>query len=591
MPYIPQINVISTQQQVTDTFGGYNHNLKIGAGEFYDMENLSSSQYPLLANREKRGKLAELSKPNGLLAKKKLAYIDGSRLFYGGEELTGYLSEKGCTIEDSEKQLVSMGAYIVIFPDKLYINTENYEDCGAIDAAFEKTGNITYSICKADGTAYADPVLSSSAPEEPENGSLWIDTSSEVHVLKQYNAASAIWTEIASVYTKIRAEGIGANFAVYDGVSISGASALGTELENQIEALNGKKIIYDRGEDYIVVIGLLDETYTQEEGSISVRRSMPDMDFITEAQNRLWGCKYGTVDGVSINEIYCCALGDFKNWNQFLGLSTDSYVASVGTDGAWTGAVTHLGYPIFFKENVLHKVYVSSTGAHRIVDSACRGVQQGSSRSLVVVNEMLYYKGITDVCAYDGSLPVSVSAALGTERYFDAKAGSIGDKYYISMRDRSGRYRIFVLDTARGFWHVEDDVHARYWANANGELYFIDENGHALMCVSEREGEPEETVKWSFTTGLMGYETVEKKYIGRFNIRMNLPLGSEMDIFIEYDSDGAWHFAGHAQGTGTGSFMLPVRPRRCDHFRIKAEGRGNVRMYSFAKMMERGSDT
>ena len=334
-----------------------------------------------------------------------------------------------------------------------------------------------------------------------------------------------------------------------------------------------------------------DKTYTQEEGSISVRRSMPDMDFITEAQNRLWGCKYGTVDGVSINEIYCCALGDFKNWNQFLGLSTDSYVASVGTDGAWTGAVTHLGYPIFFKENVLHKVYVSSTGAHRIVDSACRGVQQGSSRSLVVVNEMLYYKGITDICAYDGSLPVSVSAALGTERYFDAKAGSTGDKYYISMRDRSGRYRIFVLDTARGFWHVEDDVHALYWANANGELYFIDENSHALMCVSEREGEPEETVKWSFTTGLMGYETVEKKYIGRFNIRMNLPLGSEMDIFIEYDSDGVWRFAGHAQGTGTGSFVLPVQTRRCDHFRIKAEGRGDVRMYSFAKMMERGSDT
>lgn len=589
MPYFPQINVIRTQQLMTDTFGGYNHNLKIQDGEFYDMKNLSSSHYPLLANREKRGRMADIENPNGLLAKKKLAYIDGSRLFYGEEELTGYLEEKGCVIANSDKQLVSMGAYIVIFPDKLFINTENPEDCGSIDAAFESTGNITYSICKADGTAYAEPTVSAAAPASPANGALWIDTSSAVHVLKQYSEASAIWTEIVSVYTKIRSAGIGRDFAVYDGVSISGASAVGTDVEGQIEELNGSKIIYDRGEDYIVVIGLLDETHTQEEGSISVRRSMPDMDYITEAQNRLWGCKYGTVDGVSINEIYCCALGDFKNWQQYLGLSTDSYTASVGTDGAWTGAVTHQGYPIFFKENCMHKVYVSAQGAHRIVDSACRGVQEGSSRSLVVVNETLYYKGVTDICAYDGSLPISVSAALGTERYYEAKAGSNGDKYYISMRDRAGRYRIFVLDTLKGFWHVEDDVHALYWASTNGELYFIDEEHKALMCVSGAEGEAENEVEWSATTGLMGYETVEHKYVGRFNLRMSLPAGAEMDVFIEYDSDGVWRFAGHAQGKGTGSFLLPVRPRRCDHFRIKLEGRGDVRMYSFAKVLERGS--
>jgi hypothetical protein len=205
----------------------------------------------------------------------------------------------------------------------------------------------------------------------------------------------------------------------------------------------------------------------------------------------------------------------------------------------------------------------------------------------VVVNETLYYKGITDICAYDGSLPVSVSAALGTEKYFEAKAGSMGDKYYISMRDKAGRYRIFVLDTAKGMWHIEDDVHARYWASCDGELYFVSDK---LVCVSGNIGEPEEQVEWSATTGLMGYEYIEHKYIGRFNIRMRLPEGAEMDVFIEYDSDGNWHHAGHAQGKGTGSFVLPVRPRRCDHFRIRVEGAGDVKMYSFARTIEGGSD-
>lgn len=590
MPYLPILPETNPSQQMTDAFGGYNHNLKIGDGEFYDMENLTSSYYPLMANREPRGKVTTLTKPNGLLAKSKLAYVDGTQLFYDGVNITGYLTDKGCEIADSEKQLVSMGAYIVIFPDKLFINTEDYTDCGRIEALYESAGGISYSICKVDGTAYATPTVSNAAPENPANGDLWIDTSSATHVLKQYSSSSAIWADIITVYTKIAATGIGKDFLRYDGVTIAGCKAEDEEIAAQIEALNGSHVIYDRGDDYIVIVGLLDKAYTQEDGAVTVTRKMPEMDFIVEAENRLWGCKYGIVDGKSLNEIYCCALGDFKNWSQFLGLSTDSYVASVGTDGPWTGAVTHLGYPIFFKETVLHKVYISSTGAHQITDTACRGVQTGSHKSLVVVNETLYYKSVTDICAYDGSLPVSVSSQFGTERYFDATAGSIGDKYYVSMKDRAGAFHIFVLDTAKGFWHKEDAVQALFWAKCGGELYFIDDDVHALWCVSGNVGEKEGAVKWSATTGLTGYNTVEQKYISRFNLRMRLPEGSRADVFIQYDSDGFWNYAGHLEGIGTRTFMLPVRPRRCDHFQIRLEGEGEVRAYSFAKMFEVGSD-
>ena len=56
MPYLPILPETNPSQQMTDAFGGYNHNLKIGDGEFYDMENLTSSYYPLMANREPRGK-------------------------------------------------------------------------------------------------------------------------------------------------------------------------------------------------------------------------------------------------------------------------------------------------------------------------------------------------------------------------------------------------------------------------------------------------------------------------------------------------------------------------------------------------------
>ena len=596
MPYFPTLPETYTYQQVTDVFGGYNHNLKIEDGEFYEMENLTSSYFPLFASRGKRGKVAQLTAPGGLLAKSRLAYIDGAKLFYDGADVTSYIQAAGYSISTDEtmlpKSLISMGAYILIFPDKLYINTENYTDCGSIEAAFTTAENsaVSYSICKADGSEYAQPVIGGSEPENPDNGSLWIDTSRVPHALKQYSSSSSMWVDVPTVYTKISYAGIGKSFQKYDGVKIAGCRSAEASIADQIEALNGSKILYEKGDDFIIVVGLLDQAYTQTAGSVSVSRKMPDMDFITEAENRLWGCKYGLVDGVTLNEIYCCALGDFKNWSQFLGLSTDSYVASVGTDGPWTGAVTHLGYPIFFKENVLHKVYISATGAHKIADTACRGVQSGSHKSLVVVNERLYYKSVTDICVYDGSLPTSVSPQFGTERYFDAVGGFIGDKYYVSMRDSRNAWHLFVYDTAKGFWHREDETQALCFARCKGDLYYIDAKSKALMCTGGSEGEPESLVNWSATTGLQGYNTVEQKYVSRFNLRMKLPIGSQADIYIQYDSDGIWQHSGHIEGVGTKTFMLPVRPRRCDHFQIKLEGKGAVRIYSFAKVLEQGSD-
>jgi len=596
MPYFPIVPENRMSQQVTDIFMGYNHNLKIADGEFYEMENMTSAYFPLLANRGRRGYVTDLDEPQGFLAKSQLAYVDGSNLIYGGQDLTTYINAAGFFISTDEKmcpkQLVSMGAYIIIYPDRLYINTENYTDCGSIDAVFSTASGsaVSFSICSQDGDTYERVFAGATAPEAPENGALWLDASSSVHTLKQYNDGTGTWVQMPTVYTKISYPGIGKAFNQFDGVQISGCMAPNDAMADQVEALNGYKIIYAKDDNFIVVIGILDQSFTQEIGSIRIERSMPTLDFITEAENRLWGCRYGLVNGETVNEIYCCSLGDFKNWNQFLGLSTDSWRASVGTDGAWTGAVTHNGYPIFFKENCLHKVYISSAGAHQIDDKACRGVQKGSHNSLVVVNETLYYKGVTDICAYDGSLPVSVSAVMGGERYYNAAAGSIGDKYYVSMQDAAGIWHMFVYDTSRNFWHREDNTHALCFARCHGDLYYIDADLNKLICTGGSEGEPEDPVTWSATTGLIGYNYVEQKYVSRFNLRMKLPVGSWVKMLIEYDSDGEWLEVGYMEGVGTRTFMLPVRPRRCDHFRFRIEGQGDVRVYSLAKIHESGSD-
>ena len=55
MPYLPEIYNESQSRLMTSEFAGYNHNLKIADGEFYDTLNLTSELAPLLADRKKRG--------------------------------------------------------------------------------------------------------------------------------------------------------------------------------------------------------------------------------------------------------------------------------------------------------------------------------------------------------------------------------------------------------------------------------------------------------------------------------------------------------------------------------------------------------
>ena len=574
MRYSALTELKSTRETV-EVFRGYNHNLRISDGEFYDMENLSSAMYPVMSPRSGRKTYAEPGSAQGLIAKDSLCYVDGAYFVMNEYRVDMGLSAKE---EDCPKMLVSMGAYVIILPDKKYINTLDLTDYGDIEATYTG-GNVTFELCNISGEAYAAPVVSDTEPANPTNMSLWIDTSVKPHVLKQYSTSSAVWVTVPTTYIKIRATGIGAAFEQYDGVTVSGVKS------EALKDLNASMTVWAKDNDYIVVTGILDAVTTQTE-PITVERKMPNMDFVTEAGNRLWGCRYGVAaNGAVVNEIYACKLGDFRNWNSFMGVSTDSWVASVGTDGQFTGAVTHLGYPVFFKETCLHKVYISSAGAHQIQDTACRGVQKGCHRSLAIVNEVLYYKARSAVCAYDGSLPVEISAALGEVHYSEAVAGGHGNLYYISMKDAED-YHLFCYDTAKNMWFREDRTRADAFCSCRGEMYYIDHADGHIKTVSGGD----EPVHWMAETGLIGITLPDQKYVSRLLLRAAMEVGATARVYGQYDSSGVWELLCALAGSSLRSFQVPIRPKRCDHMRLRIEGDGNIKLYAITKTIEQGSD-
>ena len=129
-------------------------------------------------------------------------------------------------------------------------------------------------------------------------------------------------------------------------------------------------------------------------------------------------------------------------------------------------------------------------------------------------------------------------------------------------------------------------VGAELFAIADGELLAL--LGSTAVTGSTRE----ETVAWEAVTGLQSFRLPENKRVSRYNIRLSMAAGASLSVAVQYDSDGVWRSAGSvtASGAGTGHFLFPVRPHRCDHLQLKLSGQGEMKLLSISRVLEIGSD-
>ena len=570
-----KLSALPASRETLSVFAGYNAGSRIAAGEFASMENLCSDHYPLLATRKKRGLYREPKNAQGMIARDSLCWVDGSKFVVNGYEIEMGLSQREA---DCPKSLVSMGAYVIIFPDKKYINTLDLTDFGNLEAEFTTTGAATLVPAAADGSLLLPDYRQPEEPQEPESMALWLDTSQQPPVLLQWSQSGGMWVNVEKTYLKLSYPGIGAAFQAGDGIFVKGAP----------EAVAKQCVISAREADYLVLPGLLEEEtlWTQP---ITLSRRLPVMDFVIECENRLWGCRYGpNRQGQIVNEIYASKLGDFKNFFCFQGISTDSYQVSLGAEGAFTGAICHMGYPLFFREHCLHKIYGNYPANFRLQTTPCRGVQQGSHRSLAIVGETLLYKSPTGICAYDGALPTEISRALGARHYSQAAAGALGGKYYISMADDAGAFHLFVYDTEKNLWHREDNTQAKCFCACRNSLYFLNQSGQIISVTGEGGTEPD--FSWMAETGDLATESPDSKHLSRLTARMYLSPGASMTLSVRYDEEPRWQTLAEIRGTSLGSMTLPAAVRRCDHLRLRLRGTGEMRLYDLTKTMVEGSD-
>lgn len=571
---LPVMNVLKRKTDGVNRFSGLDMRPKPYDSAFAKMKNMTCERLPVMAARRPRMKVRTLRHPGGLFAHEKLCWVDGDEFYYDGQ-LKGSVTE-------GEKHFVRMGAYVLIWPDGIYYNTET-DEYGSINRKNITKVAVKAALCNLNGDNY-DYVLSETAPESPKGGDYWLDGSQTPNVLKMWNANQSMWLSVPTVYTKISCEEIGVGLKANDAVNISG-------FMNNTD-LNGSFYLVEAADNFVIVTALIQEAFSQTE-PVTIERKAPEMDYVCEAGNRVWGCSNER------HEIYASALGDPTNWSRYLGLASDSYAVTVGTAGDFTGAASHLGNALFFKPDCVHQMMGTKPADFTLTTNTCRGVAKGSEKSLVHVNEYLLYKAPLDVCMMGMStLPGTVSDMLGKEQYTNAIAGALGSRYFMSVENEAGMRELLVYDTSSNAWCCEDNMEVTDFAQLDGELYMLTKageiwsvNGTSPESLRDDTCTMEATVEWELMTGPIGLDEPYSKYISRLQLHVACELGSALRVSVSYNEESDWREIFRLDPVQTRSLTIPLIPQRCRTMRLRIRGTGAFELYSVTKTIEQGSDT
>ena len=226
-----------TRSQVLQ-FKGIQYGRYTKDGEFSETLNLSTRSAPSISQRAARGTVTgKWSKPSSVYAKDKLCVVDGTDFYYDNV-VVGQVTE-------GEKYIVSVNSKILIFPDKVYYDTEK-----------ELFGSMTEQVtAKATTVTFTENTIS--LTQNP----------TEDKTLSDF-------------------------FAEGQAIEISGAS----------EALNNK-IIVIRGIDGNTIT-CSDHTFLEGVSTTDVTfsRNVPDLLYPCECNNRLWGVSGNVIWGSALGD-------------------------------------------------------------------------------------------------------------------------------------------------------------------------------------------------------------------------------------------------------------------------------------------------
>lgn len=595
-------------------FGGLRHSLSCSDGELYDMKNLTCKEYPILQPREKRwaenagGNLSEVTQAiyadNGTMLR---VYETTIRSGYYYLSSTSWIYSALLGPKKKDWRFIRFGESVVLLPEKwrIKMGLEISGYAGDPDTLPKLTED---DVGKLYVTLGKQP---SKYPVYRWTGTKWqyqeelielLEYTLEVTGVKLTDGTINGEKATANTLTFTGISSMDGYPAVGDGVEITGLTeapgndktAILRELQISTSG-NGKLVFSDNC--FKMPLGTDGNPVTSVtiSGTVKLKRTMPDLDGIFEHDNRLWGWKGKT--------IYASKLGDPKNWNVFEGLSTDAWALETQRKGEITGGVSFGGYPTFFREDSMIRIYGATANAFQVSEIAMPGVKKGEQNSIAAAGGMLLYLSRDGMMIYADEYPRAQDSVFGNGEIKDALACSDGVRYYARLTV-DGEKAIYRYDSKHGLWMKEDAPGVIGMTYDQGTIYalleqslvteqygnreiidLIGSGGIGITAPTEEAGSVESFAEFGdFTAG-----SLNRKAMSKLQLRMGLETGATVTIKIKYDG-GQWEPLWTLTQGIKRSVQIPILPRRCDYYRIRIEGTGMWRLYAMAREQYEGSE-
>lgn len=504
--------------------GGLDRRRGAPEGALADSQGLCVEDLPCLSQRSGRRRLRAVEEGTGLYAWDKLCTVENGTLCWDGQAV-GELTP-------GAKQMAVVNTKLCVFPDKKYLDL-NTGELGELEAQVVNGATVSFTA----------------------------------------DCVTFLHTQGTTPLDKL--------FAPGDRVVLSNCTqASNNTPPNEplvIQEIVGGMVrfLIPEGSQWTLTPGV-------DAAPVTMTRSVPDLDYICQSDNRLFGVN--NAKGI----IYASALGDPGNFYVYDGLSTDSYAVSVGTDGDFTGCVAYGGSVLFWKEDCVHKLLGDYPGDYQLCTYQIAGVEKGSAGSMAVLNEVLYYKGPGGVYAYSGSVPRLISAPLGGVEYAQAVGGVDARRYYLSMRRRDTQaWELLSFDTQAGLWMKEEDREVTAFATLDGQVYMLSDN--ALYLLGQGRDDQDGPIPWRATFAPVTETTHRRKYPSRLLLRLELEPGAWAEAWLARDG-GPFENVWSARAGDGPTAVAPIRPGRCDSYQLELRGEGRCLVCSLEREFTLGGD-
>lgn len=335
---------------------------------------------------------------------------------------------------------------------------------------------------------------------------------------------------------------------------------------------------------------------------LTIKRVIPDMDYICEKDNRLWGVvnkqhnrvwderekKWAEFDS---RMIVASSLGMPDDFYDYNGVYSGAYAVAVASEGDFTGICAYGDSVLAWKEKKLCKVLGDSPSSYAMHDYTMDGLQSGAQGTQVNIKESLIYKGVNGIYAYGGGVSRLISPQFGERRYTAKSAGTDGERYYITLIDKDGKHHLHSYDIERGIWLRESGE------NVTGYIDLPDGGFSALVKLSDTEsvvkrmdtGSDDSSLSW-YAQFAPIYETLDgKKRYAKLLLRLEIGTGANVQIKERVDGK-PWMLIGRITGSTQSIVTIPVPIVRGDKVEFRLEGKGACTILGIQRQFYVGSE-